>query len=446
MAKVRVGYGTDFVVENELVGIKTDTPSVQAHVFGNIKAEGFNAGISTVNIFDGYLDNVTSIDRSIDLNFESNSLSDEIIIDGDVTVSAGTTLTSSKENITVTDNFILPGVNDDEPTVGTMRFNDNLGSLEFYTGVEWRAVNSYVDNGIGGGRGVWMGGGDPGSTDYMDYVELTRESDAITFGTLAALTSQNAGCSSSTRGVMHGGSPGAVNTMQYITIASTGNPLDFGDLTTACRMAGSCSSSTRGIVTGGYSEPTSDEVNVIQYFEISTLGNSLDFGDLMVARRVHEGTCSSTTRGVSSSGWGDNNTSGYQNVMDYITISSKGNAMYFGDATFHGGYRAACSNQTRGVYFRGYNQSMEATNSIDYITIATTGNAVDFGDAAEKSYGAGGNANHIRGVFAGGSGALSHMEYVQFTTTGRTYHFGNLTEGRAYIGTASNAHGGLGGF
>ena len=46
-----------------------------------------------------------------------------------------------------------------------MRFNENLASLEFYTGVEWKAVNSVVDNGRSG-RGIFAGGYETNITRY----------------------------------------------------------------------------------------------------------------------------------------------------------------------------------------------------------------------------------------------------------------------------------------
>ena len=38
-----------------------------------------------------------------------------------------------------------------------MRFNEDLGTLEFYTGDEWRTVNSFKDT---GNRGRGLIGGD----------------------------------------------------------------------------------------------------------------------------------------------------------------------------------------------------------------------------------------------------------------------------------------------
>ena len=53
--------------------------------------------------------------------------------------------------LTLTDSFSVPTGNTDSrihcKTAGSMRFNEDLGTLEFYTGNEWRTVNSIKDTG-----------------------------------------------------------------------------------------------------------------------------------------------------------------------------------------------------------------------------------------------------------------------------------------------------------
>ena len=64
------------------------------------------------------------------------------------------------------------------------------------------------------------------------------------------------------------------------------------------------------------------------------------------------------------------------NIIDYITISTTGNAVDFGDLTVGRNGLAACSDGTKGVFGGGG----APDDVIDYITIQTTGNAVDFGN------------------------------------------------------------------
>lgn len=77
--------------------------------------------------------------------------------------------------------------------------------------------------------------------------------------------------------------------MDYITIATTGNAIDFGDLSVARFSNSSCSSSTRGVFGGGYGPnvyPNGATQNVIDYVTISTTGNATDFGDLTEGRNA----------------------------------------------------------------------------------------------------------------------------------------------------------------
>ena len=73
------------------------------------------------------------------------------------------------------------------------------------------------------------------------------------------------------------------------------------------------------------------------------------------------------------------------NNIDYITISTFGNASYFGDLTTTRAYNATTSNSVRGISAGGITPS--TVNIIDFITIAATGNAQDFGDLVSTRYG-----------------------------------------------------------
>ncbi len=195
----------------------------------------------------------------------------------------------------------------------------------------------------------------------------------------------------------------------------------------------------RGIFSGGGSPaPTS---NVLDYVTISTLGNAIDFGDL-VNVRSYSGACSSSTRGI----WGGGSVG---NVMEYVTISSTGNSQDFGDLTFTGGYhnKNACSNATRGLWL-GNNNSNPANiyqNVIQYITIATIGNTVDFGDLTVLGSGlSAAFASSTRGVRAGGNRSPNDnvIDYVNIASLGNAQDFGDISAGYgnpSYIGGLSNA-------
>ena len=455
MAKVRIGYGTDFVVENELVGIKTDTPKVNSlDVHGNITSDNlYSVGISTFKSIESFTsDKIIIGNQTLDTNTESGSISDEIIIEGEVTVSAGTTLTTSQESLTVTDNFTLPGITTDTPTAGTTRFNEILGSLEFYTGVEWKAVNSVVDNG-GSGRGLFCGGYAP-TTQDISFVNVSTEGNAVAFGELVHPMQYGGGCSDGTRGLFGGGRGPApaytkTNVIQYLTIASTGNTIDFGDLTNARRRVDATSSSTRGLWGPADGEPTN--VNIIDYVEIQTLGNAVDFGDsLDVSGSYSRAALSSSTRAIFFGG-ADN----YPALIDieFVTIASKGNGVKFGEMTEE---RSNCagggfSNGVRGVIAGGYGISPvhQLSTVIDQITIASEGNAIDFGTLEFRTRDYNGCQNMVRGLIGGGRNpgtTQNVISKISLTTSGKSEDFGDLSKpAKANVGL-SGSHGGLGGF
>ena len=72
--------------------------------------------------------------------------------------------------------------------------------------------------------------------------------------------------------------------------------------------------------------------------------------------------------------------------IEYITFSSRGNAIDFGNlTTTKHYYGSGTSSSTRGIFAAGEKYSPQTYRTeIDYITIATTGNAADFGDVTQS--------------------------------------------------------------
>ena len=218
-------------------------------------------------------------------------------------------------------------------------------------------------------------------------------------------------------------------------------------------MAFSSLRSLMGASSGGGDVPTGDrgvfgggaagsKSNVIDYITISSAGDATDFGDLTVARYTLSATSNGTTgRGVFGGGYEEGGP--YSNVIDYITISSTGDATDFGDLTGTRIYLAATSNGTtgRGVFGGGYSASY--SNVIDYITISSTGHATGFGDLTVARYGlaATSNGSTGRGVFGGGyTGPASNViDYITISSTGDATDFGDLTVARGDLAATSGA-------
>ena len=452
----RIGFSSEFVLVNEQVGIGTTNPTARLDVRGQIRADNSTggSGVSTVTTYNGFLHSQQNLTTTVSIAQTTrgnlNSLSGEIKITGDLTVTDDTRLTGGRlDSLTVTGSFDLPSSGsigrELKPEKGSTRFNSDLGQLEFYTGTEWRTTASY--DGSGRGRGVF-GSGNSGL--YLDYIQISSNGNALDFGTLTVSRAIHASCSSSTRGVFSGGGETPANTgsnvIYYITIQSAGNAIDFGDLSFARRSPDSLSSSTRGIFGGGYyatPAPGSGNTltNTIDYVSLSTLGNALDFGDFSIDTTLRA-PFSSSTRGVWSGGY----VIGTLRIsrIDYVTISSLGNAIYFGDLTQSRYSIGGCSNSIRGLAVGGYNP---ITNNIEYITIASTGNAVYFGDLTSSRGLAGACSSSTRGVFGGGfGGGTNVIDYVTISTTGNAIDFGDLTRTRYTYSACSDSHGGLGGF
>jgi len=198
----------------------------------------------------------------------------------------------------------------------------------------------------------------------------------------------------------------------------------------------------RGIFGGGYAPSPVFGSNEIDYITISTLGNAVDFGTF--TGRYGLGSCSSSTRGLFAGG--QLNPGSLTNAIQFITISSTGNGATFGNlnaATRHN-VQAATSSETRGLFMGGF-ESPLVVNTIDYVTIASTGNAQDFGDLTGIVQAASATSSPTRAVkFGGGSPTRqSTIDFVTISTLGNALNFGTLSEIRWFGAACSNSTRGL---
>jgi hypothetical protein len=215
----------------------------------------------------------------------------------------------------------------------------------------------------------------------------------------------------------------------------------FGDLTRKQDTFTACGSSTRGLFGGGGSGAGE---NIIDYVTIASVGNAIDFGDLTQARGAL-GSCSSETRGIFGGGTTNGSGTGSVNTIDYVTIASAGNATDFGDliqVEFGVISVWGCASPTRGVFAGGTSSGAGASNVIQYLTIATTGNTLDFGDLATVTSVCGVSSS-TRGVFASNQNSFNVIQYITIATTGNATDFGDLPTSSNYsiTGTSSPTRG-----
>jgi hypothetical protein len=305
----------------------------------------------------------------------------------------------------------------------------------------------------GRGRGVFSSGYNPSNTNVIDTITISTLGNAIDFGDMNGNTAQQAGISNSTRAVFGGGTP---TNQQLLIFSSGGSTSDFaGSMVVARRGSGGCSNSTRGLFGGGQTNNapqfSSNDIDLVIF---NSLGNYSNFGDLTQGRRQVAGL-SSPTRGIFGGGYnGDLSPYARYDIMDYVTLSSLGNATDFGNLSLARSSFGGCSSPTRGLFVGGSpsGSPMANTNTIDFITIATLGDAQDFGDLLENTFhNQGATSSSTRGIFAGGyfqspTPATNVISYATISTTGNAVDFGDLTLARSIgnDGAVSDVHGGLG--
>jgi len=511
MPTIRVGFSSDFVVNNSRVGLGTvSAVGSKLDVDGAIRGNFNVTGVATLTSYGGFIAQRQYINKSSTIGFATvglntagaaigvgatqvanqyyetetgftdlggvhhgddqfyNTLSEDLVIDdgqilnitnidmvGVTTIGeydphthASHGIVGSLEQVSVTDHFSVPngGINDRQSFVeGTVRFNTDLSTLEFFNGVEWK---QFTYNQGQSGRGV-LTGGNPVGEQRMEYFNLHTLGNSQFFGDTVHNGRYIHGCcGSETRGLIGGGyddSEGddSQSDIEYFTIASAGNSIDFGDLDAQhFRNCGACSSSTRGLFFGG-GHPS--YYNTIEYVEIGTLGNALDFGDQTTSAAT-KSAFSSPTRGFSYGGF-----PGYSPVIDVVTISSKGNATKFGEMDRGQQSAAGCSNSVRGIFAGGYHPDSNFGTIINYITMASSGNAIVFGDLTTGRNHLGGMATQTRAVFCGGlisspNTNTNLIDYVNISSTGDAVDFGDLIQPTQRQRGTTDSHGGLGGF
>jgi len=191
----------------------------------------------------------------------------------------------------------------------------------------------------------------------------------------------------------------------------------------------------RAIWGGGSASP--NEQDVMDYLQITSSGNAIDFGNLSDSRNEVR-ACGSSTRGVWAGGRSPHPS--VTDRIDFVEIPTTANAVDFGNLTVARAAVAAVSNSTRGCFMAGFAPSN--SNHIDFITIASLGDATDFGDMLGTYQAQARAMSPTRGLAAGNYGASNLIEFITIATTGNSTDFGDRTVA-AYSasGTSDNTRG-----
>ena len=346
----------------------------------------------------------------------------------------------------------------DHVEVGSLRYNYDIKNLEYYRGDTLGWVHfELIDPDLGGGsdsneglgtRALFAGGDTPSLLNFINFATLSTMGDAQDFGDLSTARGGGSALSDRKTYVFGGGyAPGISNSIDTTIFASLGNAVDTADLTfNANGAAGGAGNSYRGVISGG-KNPSGTAQNIIQFYTFETAGNAVDFGDLLNAQFTGSG-CSSSTRSIFSAG-----VIGPTRVdnLDFVTTATTGNSQDFGNLSIQRNGTGALSNSTHGLW--GGGETPNKSDVIDYVTIATLGNAQDFGDMSYSRSNAAedGASSPTRGVFSGGgspatdndNSRMRNIEKIEILTTGNTVDFGDLQDHTSNHGVMSNAHGGL---
>ena len=330
---------------------------------------------------------------------------------------------------------------------GAIRFNTDSHKLEFYAQGEWWIMSTDTPNLAESGdvsigaRGLFMGGEqNPSRMNTIDAINFASTGTEFDFGNLTTGRSNVGVFASSTRGIAAGGeTPSVVDTIDQVTIASKGNAVDFGGTLTDARrrLAEQCNSSeTRGMICGGYDG--SSQLNLVDYITISSGGNAVDFGGDLTGTSVYGGNVVTPTRMVIAGG----NTTSRVSTMQYVNFTSTGNNFQnFGDLTEDKQGMGAASNAVRGIWAGG--QTPSVTGVIEYMTMASLGNSTKFGDLVTAEGACAGCASPTRMAVGGGDGPSNVIQYFDIMTEGNSVDFGDLSTARQFLSATSNAHGGL---
>ena len=297
-----------------------------------------------------------------------------------------------------------------------------------------RSNDAKLSNGAND-RGIIAAGktGPIGATE-LEYITISTTGNAIEYGVLTHqvtryrdhnLTATSHATATSNgpneRGLIFGGvtystTNTTTNSISSLTISTLADSEDFGDGPGGIYMsAGSNGVNDRAIIA------TNSATDGLQYVTISTSGNSISFGDPLAGTHKRSGFVSNATneRGVYGEAYPASN------QLEYITFSSLGDATDFGDKltdNSRGANATGNAQNQRAVWYGGYGSS-PTTNVMEYLTISTTGNSVDFGDLLTLTIGSSGDmsnasaANIATGSFTEWTGDGSGLTFSSDPTS-----------------------------
>tara|TARA_A100001518_G_C1210618_1_gene53196 strand:- start:203 stop:1366 length:1164 start_codon:yes stop_codon:yes gene_type:complete len=192
---------------------------------------------------------------------------------------------------------------------------------------------------------------------------------------------------------------------------------------------------------------------------MASTGDSQDFGDLTV-NRITMSAAGNSNRICFFSGQQNDPSGSSTNVIDFVTITTTGDATDFGDATGNLGFKTGGGSNGHGgikldnfqrpsvtympgsgrVFFSGGSPN---TNTIELVNVNTLGNSSDFGNLSVGRRGAAGYSSLTRGMTGGGftPSASNVIDSFEMASQGNAADFGDLTVARLSSGASNQTRG-----
>ena len=102
MPIARIGYGTDFILKNQGVGVGTDTTDVKLVVGGTTRANYNITGVASLTNYTGFANADQNITGHVTVNDEYSTLGDIVVGAGSTLSIGGTVCVGTVESVSLT--------------------------------------------------------------------------------------------------------------------------------------------------------------------------------------------------------------------------------------------------------------------------------------------------------------------------------------------------------
>lgn len=242
-----------------------------------------------------------------------------------------------------------------------------------------------------------------GWTVVLSTAQLTTTGNAKYFGTGRTLAYYPVGVTGGNRGLFHGGGNPGVNwtsQLEYMTFSTPGNTQYFGNAEYRSVGGQGVSDGTRAIFSGGWNGWWNAR-NDIEYLTISTPSNTKKFGTSSKGRYWSNTHITDGIKGVNAAGWNNGYWYGIYNDMEYTTIATPSNGIYFGALRWQRWCNTGNTDGVKGFVMGGW---WCPQGSVEVMTLAAPSNSSYFGNVGNYFAHAGSAGNGTKIAVTGGWG------------------------------------------